>query len=114
MGHLTAPQFVTFEQLGEALKQVQEAVIKGICEQMKVPNSQPRAELGSTFAGSARQTGGAGQPLRRASVNIAPSRSVATPYMSREQEAVWYTEQEKSSHPPYPMHGRSEKQNPTN
>ena len=62
---------MTVEQLGEALKQVQEAVIKGICEHMKAPNSQPGAELGSAFAGSARQTGGAGQPLQRASVNIA-------------------------------------------
>jgi len=92
VGHPTAPQCMTVKQLGEALKQVQEAVIKGICEQMKVPNSQPRAEVGSAFRGSARQTSEAGQLVRRAWVNIAPSRSVATPYMSKEQEATWYME----------------------
>ena len=60
VGHQMAQRFVTIEQLGEAPKQVQEAVIKGVCEQMKVPNSQPRAEVGSTIGGSARRTGGAG------------------------------------------------------
>jgi len=49
VGHPTAPQFMIVEQLGEALKQVQEAVIKGVCEQMKVPNLQPIAELGSAL-----------------------------------------------------------------
>ena len=38
VGHLVVPQFVTVEQLGEAVKQVQDAVIKGICEQMKIVN----------------------------------------------------------------------------
>ena len=105
---------MTVEQLGEALKQVQEAVIKGICDQMKLPNSQPRAEVGSAFGGSAKETGETGQPLRGASVNIAPSKSVASPYMSKEKEATWYMEQEASSHPPYLVRERSEKQNPTN
>ena len=94
MGQQVAPQFVTIEQLGEALKQVQEAVIKGVCEQIKIPNPQPRAEAGSAFEGSTRQIGGARQALRRASISIAPSRSITTPYMSREKEAAWYMEQE--------------------
>ena len=82
MGQPVALQFMTIEQLGEALKQVQEAVIKGVCEQMKVPNPQPRAEAGSAFKGSTRRIGGARQPLRKASISIAPSKSVTTPYMS--------------------------------
>ena len=32
VGHPVPPQFVTIEQLGEAVKQVQDAVIKRICE----------------------------------------------------------------------------------
>ena len=103
VGHPMAPRFMTFKQLGKPLKQIQEAVIKGVCKQMKVPNPQPGAEAGSTFGGSAKRTGGAEQPLRRASINIVPFRSVATPYMSREQEAAWFMEQEESSRPPYPV-----------
>jgi len=49
-----APQFVTVEKLGEALRQVQEAVIKGVCEQMKIHNQQLRVEMGSAFERSAR------------------------------------------------------------
>ena len=47
MGHLVPPQFVTIEQLGEAVKQVQDAVIKGICEQMKVANTPRVEEVGA-------------------------------------------------------------------
>jgi len=72
-----APQFVTIEQLRDALKQVQEEVIRGICEQMKVPD-----------------------PPQKIPVDIIPSRSVATAYAYREQAAAWYMEQEESSHPP--------------
>ena len=57
MGHPTAPQFVIVEQLGDARKQVQEAVIRGICEQMKVPD-----------------------PSQKTPVDVIPFRSVATPY----------------------------------
>jgi len=90
VGHPAASQFVIVEQLGDALKQVQEAVIKGICEQIKVPN-----------------------PLRGAPVDITLSRSVANPYASQEQEAAWYMEQEDSSHPPRPERDRTEKRNLT-
>ena len=100
MGHPTASPFVTVDQLGEALKQVQEAVIKGICEQMKVSNPQLRAEEGSALGGNVRPTSGARPLLRRAPIDIAPSRLVATPYASREQEVTWYMEQEESSRPP--------------
>jgi len=100
VGHPTAPQFVTVDHLGEALKQVQEAVIKGICELMKVSDPRPRAEEGSVLGGSATPISGARPLLRRAPVDIAPSRSVATPYASKEQEAAWYMEQEESSRPP--------------
>jgi len=34
-------QFVTTEQLGETLRQVQEAVIQGMCEKMKALEHQP-------------------------------------------------------------------------
>ena len=44
VGHPTAPQFVTSEQLGEVLRQVQEAVIRGVCEQRKILDQQPRVE----------------------------------------------------------------------
>jgi len=45
----TASQFVTNKQLGKALKQVQEAVIQGVCEHMKVPDQQPRVERGCDY-----------------------------------------------------------------
>jgi len=88
VGHPAAPQFVTVEQLGDALKQVQEAVIRGICEHMKVPD-----------------------PPQKTPIDIIPSRSVATPYASREQAAAWYMEQEESSHPPRTKRNPTEKQN---
>ena len=44
VGRPTAPQFVTTEQLGEALRKVQEAVIRGVCEQINVSDQQPRVE----------------------------------------------------------------------
>jgi len=44
MGHPMALQFVITEQLVEALRQVQEAVIRVLCEQMKIPDQQPRVE----------------------------------------------------------------------
>ena len=69
MGHPAAPQFVTVEQLEDALKQVQEAIIRGICEQMKVPD-----------------------PPQKTPVDTIPSGSVATPYASQEQAAAWYME----------------------
>jgi len=81
---------VTVQQLGDALKQVQEAVTRGICEQMKVPD-----------------------PPQKTPVDIIPSRSVATPYASREQAAAWYMEQEESSHPPHIERNPTEKQNLT-
>jgi len=90
VGHPAAPQFVTVEQLGDALKQVQEAVIREICEQMKVPD-----------------------PPQKTPVDIISSRSVATPYASREQAAVWYMEQGESSHPPRTKRNSTEKQNLT-
>ena len=46
VGHPLAPQFATINQLGEALKQVQDAIIKGIYEQMKVSGLQPGTEAG--------------------------------------------------------------------
>ena len=43
MDRSPAYQYVTLEQLGEALKQVQEVVIKGVCEKMKAQERQPKA-----------------------------------------------------------------------
>jgi len=40
VGCPTTPQFVTINQAGEALRQSQEAVIWGVCKQMKAPEQQ--------------------------------------------------------------------------
>ena len=113
IGHPIAPQFVAVDQLGEALKQVQEAVIKGVCEQMKVTNSLLRAEGGSALEGSIGQRSGVRPPPQRTPIGITPSKLVATPYASREQEATWYMEQEESSHPPRSRRERTAKRNST-
>jgi len=39
--HSPVSQFVTIEQLGETLKQVQDAILQGVCEKMKVLERQP-------------------------------------------------------------------------
>ena len=41
VGPPLAPQFVATKELGKALSQVQEAVIRGVCKKMKVPECQP-------------------------------------------------------------------------
>ena len=41
MGHPLVPQFVVTEQLGRALRQVEEVVIQGVCEKKKAPERQP-------------------------------------------------------------------------
>jgi len=89
IGHPIAPQFVTIEQLGEALKQVQEAIIKGVCEQMKVTNSLPRAEGGSALEESTGQRSGVRPPPPWTPIDITPSKLVGIPYAFKEQEAAW-------------------------
>jgi len=49
VGRPTALRFLTTEQLGEVLKQVQEEVIRGVCEQMKAPDQQPRVKRGCDY-----------------------------------------------------------------
>ena len=107
MGHWVPPQFVTIEQLGEAVKQVQDAVIKGICEQMKIADP-PRVEEVGVGQGSRVRLS-----PQRTPIDIAPSRSVATPYASREHGEAWYMEQEESSHPSRSGRERAVKRNPT-
>jgi len=99
VGHSTTQQFLTAEQLGQVLRQVQGVIIRGVCEQIKTPDQQPMAEPGSAFEGNVRRMAEARQALRKAQVSIAPSRSVTTPYMSGTEGAAWYVEQEESSHP---------------
>jgi len=107
VGRPTAPQFVTTEQLGEALRQVQEAVIRAVCEQMKIPDQQPwvkrernydpafeydppyqkgqvvpQVELASAFEGNARSVIETKQALWKVQISVVPSRSVTTLYMS--------------------------------
>ena len=52
-------------------------------------------------------------PPQKTPIDIIPSRSVATPYVSREQAAAWYMELEESSHPPRTERNLTEKQNLT-
>jgi len=42
VGYPLVPQFFTTEQLSEAPAQVQEAVIRGICDKRKAPEHQPK------------------------------------------------------------------------
>ena len=77
---------MTVEQLGEAVKRVQDAVIKEIYEQMKIANP-PRAEEVVAGQGSRARLS-----PQRTPIGIAPSRSEATPYASREHGEAWYME----------------------
>ena len=43
------PQFVTIEQLGEALRQVQETVIQGLCEKTKALERQSEPMWGFEY-----------------------------------------------------------------
>jgi len=121
--HMIAPQFVATEQLGKALRRVQEVVIRGVCEKMKTSDQQtrvergldygpafdygpshqqgqvlPRVEPGSAFKGNVRSMVEGRQALQKAHVSVAPSKSVITPYMSGMGGVAWYVEQEESSH----------------
>jgi len=112
-------QFVTTEQLGETLKQVQAAVIQGVCEKMKVLKCQPGLMRGFKYEPTPRyappyqQNGNhspqaepshagriikAQQALRRAQVSMAPSRSVTTPHAYRSKGVAWYEEHKESLH----------------
>jgi len=84
VGHPVVPQFVTVEQLGKAMKQVQDAMIKGICEQMKVANPSRVEEEGVGQGSRVRLS------PQKTPIDIPPSRSVATPYASREHGEAWY------------------------
>ena len=49
-------QSVTAKQLGEALRQVQEAVIQGVCEKMKALERQPGPMQGFEYESTPRYT----------------------------------------------------------
>jgi len=138
MAHPSTPQFVNPEQLAEALKQVQEAIIQGVCQKMKTPKLQPKAIQGFQYnplpkymlphqhnqnfppwgessgmhRGDARRIIKVKQTLGKAHNSVVPSQSVATPYVSKSKGNVWYDGQEESSTPQYLEMGRSSEKAP--
>ena len=110
MDHPLVSQSVTTKQLGEALRQVQETLIQGVCEKMKALERQPKPMWGFEYEPTPEYTTlyqqnrnrslkaeptpvarivEAKQALQRIQVSMLPSRPITSPHASRSKGVAW-------------------------